>query len=207
MSKKPKPRAVNFELIDEKIDGNPSEPYRILGEMMDFHPEIQYAKIALAWRKKLKSDKDGHLMLGKCIKISDREKAVHVLSRFDFVILLNREVWMSDEFTAEKKKALVDHELCHAAPMLGKDFEPIYNEHGRQLYRSRKHDIEEFREIVQRHGCYKRDLEEFAKVLLVKKGTPLLAGLNEVATPPVEQVIITLNKKERGKSSAAGAND
>ena len=119
------------------------------------------------------------------------------------MILLNREVWMDGEFTPQKKAALIDHELCHAAPQLGKDFEPVYDEQGRQLYRSRKHDIEEFREIVQRHGCYKRDLEEFAKVLLTQQGTPLLAGLDEVATI---KTVIPLSAKRRGKSDpGAGA--
>lgn len=74
----------------------------------------------------------------------------------------------------EKKRALVDHELCHAAPVLNKQLEPVYNEAGRAVYRSRKHDIEEFRCIVERHGCYKRDLEEFAKALLAKRETPML---------------------------------
>lgn len=184
MGKPPKPRAVNYELIAEKIDGKTSEPYRILAEMMQYHDEIQHAKIALAWRKKLKADKDGHLLLGKCLKVSDREKAVHVLSRFDFIIILNREVWMDLKFTSEKKCALMDHELCHAAPVLGKDLEPKYDEHGRTIYRSRKHDIEEFRCIVERHGCYKRDLEEFAQALLKKKDTPILAGLE---TPKKEK--------------------
>ena len=176
--KAPKPKKVNFDLIEEKIDGKYSEPYRILHEMLKHHAEIENAKIVLAWRKNLKRDVDGHMVLGKCIKISDREKAVHVLSRWDFVILLNREVWQDSGFTADKKRALMDHELCHAAPSLGKDLEPKYDENGRAIYRSRKHDIEEFRCIVERHGCYKADLEKFAEALLKKRETPILPGLD-----------------------------
>ena len=118
-------------------------------------------------------------MLGKCIKISQREKSVHVLSRFDFVILLNREIWMDADFTAEKKRALVDHELCHAMPLLDKWSEPVFDVDGHALYRTRKHDIEEFPCIVERHGCYKKDLEGFAEALLKKRETPILAGLAE----------------------------
>ncbi|SRR5581483_3380926 len=172
-----KPKAINFELIAETLEGKTTEPYRVLAEMMKFHSEIQYARIALAWRKKLKADADGILMLGRCVKISEREKAVHPLTRYDFVILLNRDVWMDGEFSIEKKQALIDHELCHAAPSLDKDFEPRYDTDGRQLYRTRKHDLEEFRCIVERHGCYKRDLEMFAEALLKKKQQPILPGL------------------------------
>ena len=54
--KQPKLRAVNFELVAEKIDGKMSEPYPHLGRDDEFHSEIEHAKIALAWRKKLKCD-------------------------------------------------------------------------------------------------------------------------------------------------------
>lgn len=170
MAKAKAPRKVNFDLIAEKIDGKRSEPYRVLDEMMKHHSDIQYAKIALAWRKRLKHDVDGHLKLGMCIKISDREKAVHPDTRYDYVILLNREVWQDIGFTIEKKRALMDHELCHAAPVLDKKtLEPVYDDNGRAVYRSRKHDIEEFRGVVERHGCYKADLEKFAEALLKAK--------------------------------------
>ena len=176
MSKAPKPRAVNFDLIEEKVDGKRSEPYRVLDEMIKYHSDVEHARIALAWRKRLRPDVDGHLKLGMCVKISEREKAVHPETRYDFVILLNREVWQDIGFTMAKKRALMDHELCHAAPVLNKKtLEPVYDDNGRAVYRSRKHDIEEFREIVERHGCYKADLEKFAEALLkAKKSGPAL---------------------------------
>jgi hypothetical protein len=176
VSKAPKPRAVNFDLIEEKVDGKRSEPYRVLDEMIKYHSDVEHARIALAWRKRLRPDVDGHLKLGMCVKISEREKAVHPETRYDFVILLNREVWQDIGFTMAKKRALMDHELCHAAPVLNKKtLEPVYDDNGRAVYRSRKHDIEEFREIVERHGCYKADLEKFAEALLkAKKSGPAL---------------------------------
>ena len=182
LKKPPKPKEVNFELIPPKYSeprGNPPsdepEPYRILREVRNKdHRDIRDAKIALAWRKNLKPNVDGHLMLGKCVKASDLQKE---LAEWDFVILLNREVWTDPEFTAAKKKALIDHELCHAAPAMTPDFENKYDARGRQLFRTRGHDIEEFFAVVQRHGYYKRDLEKFAEALLKKRGTPLFEDL------------------------------
>src|SRR2546430_14270783 len=108
MSEK-KPKKINFEIIHEN-DKRP-EPYRILDEARKkWHVDLAEAKIALAWRKNLKADVDGHLMLGKCVKASDLQRE---LAEYDFVILLNREVWSDPDFTREKKLALVDHELCH----------------------------------------------------------------------------------------------
>lgn len=173
-------KKINFELIEDLE----SEPYRILAEMRRFHEDTKGAAIALAWCKRLKADQDGILVLGKCVKVSDLYRE---FAAYDFVILLNREVWEDSEFTKEKKRALVDHELCHAAEALDEEGEPKWDERGRRVFRSRKHEIEEFREIVQRHGCYKRDLELFAEALIKKRKTPLFdeSGAQAVDRPSV----------------------
>src|SRR5690348_6575642 len=97
-----KEKKINFEFIEDLQ----SEPYQILREMRQFHVEIAMARIALAWRTELKPDRDGHLILGKCVKVTDLQ---HEFTDFDFIILLNREAWEDPEFTGDKKKALVDH--------------------------------------------------------------------------------------------------
>lgn len=69
---------------------------------------------------------------------------------------------MSDE----QRRALLDHELCHAEVKLDdRTSEPVHDERGRKVYRMRKHDIEEFSAVVERNGIYKRDLEHFAAAL------------------------------------------
>ena len=98
---------------------------------------------------------------------------------FHFIIVLNKTIWEDPDFTPEKKLALMDHELCHAAPALDKDLERKYDERNRPLWRMRKHDIEEFTCIVLRHGCYKRDLERFAEAITKKQGAPLFAEKSE----------------------------
>lgn len=162
-----KPKKVNFELIEDQK----SEPYKILDSVRTAsHKKISEARIALAWRKELSPDADGHLVLGKCVKVSDLNKE---FTEYDFIILLNEEVWNDSEFTIDKKRALVDHELCHAACAFDENNLPKYDERGRRVFRTRKHDIEEFHEVVQRHGCYKHDLEVFAEALLEKRRSPL----------------------------------
>ena len=202
MSKAPKPKRINFQLIPP---GGGHESYKIMAELRTkYHTSISAAKIALAWRIGLKADVDGHLLLGKCVKASDLNREV---APYDFVILLNRQVWDDCDFDRTKKIALLDHELCHAEIVLDKKtLEPKYDERGRNLYRVRKHDIEEFKAIVERHGCYKRDLEEFAKALLKKADTPLLAGLDKPDTP--ERIVIPIAAKPKGgHRPSAGAND
>jgi len=175
--KPPKPKKISFSLIPPMDNGHEPEAYRLLRQVRDkWHPDLDGAKIALAWRKGLKSDKDGHLMLGKCMKASDLQRE---LVNWDFVILLNKEVFQDTAFTLEKRLALLDHELCHATRALDKWFAPANDEKGRAVWRMRKHDIEEFRCIVERHGCYKKDLEAFAEVLLKHAGNLVFPGMGE----------------------------
>ncbi len=172
-----KRKKINFKLID-RITG--AEPYAVLDKMRTFHLELQEASIAIAWRKRLTPDKDNHLVLGKCVKASDLQRE---LAEYDFIILLNQEVWEDSEFTGEKRMALMDHELCHAARCYDDEGSARYDERGRAVWRTRKHDIEEFQEIVQRHGCYKNDLERFAEALLKKRAAPLFVDEMEVGAP------------------------
>lgn len=161
----PKPKAVNFDLIDRM-----RQPaiYALLDEVREeFHEETQEARVTLAWRKGLKPDVDGRLVLGRCVKASDLQRE---LANWDFVIVINREAWEALAFekdTQEKRqKALLDHEMCHVGQVLDKYGEPKLDEKGRRVWRIRKHDIEEFRSVVAHHGCYKRDLEHFAEAVL-----------------------------------------
>jgi hypothetical protein len=152
-----------FELIDHAAKPQ-LEPYKLMAQIRkEYHEDIKDAKIALAYQKGLKADVDGHVVLGKCIKASDLQRE---LVDWDFVILLNHEVWTATEFTKEKKMALLDHELCHAELALDKEGEPKVDASGRKQYRIRKHDIEEFQCIVSRHGLWKRDLERFGETII-----------------------------------------
>jgi Putative phage metallopeptidase len=184
MSKPPKPKAIAFSLIPPMDNGHEPEAYRVMRKAREkWHPDLEGAKIALAWRKRLKADKDGHLLLGKCMKATDLQRE---LVNWDFVILLNKEAFQDPSFTPAKRLALIDHELCHATRALDKWYAPANDEYGRSVWRTRKHDIEEFRCIVERHGCYKKDLEAFADSLLKNRGNLVFPGMGSPVTdtPP-----------------------
>jgi len=161
-----KPKKVNFSVIKK-----PDAAYETLEQALYWHEDLDSAQIGLAWRRKTKEDVDGHIVLGRCHKVADLNKE---FMPFDFVVVLNKEYW--DAFSEEQRLALVDHELCHAAASLDEQTgDQKEDERGRKVWRIRKHDIEEFREIVERHGCYKSDLEQFAEAIRSKNKTPLLA--------------------------------
>lgn len=146
--------------------------YLMLTELVEeHHQDLIDAKIALAWNLSWKPDVDGRVTLGKCKKASDLDRE---LAAFDFVIILRQEFIEDGSVTDDQRRALLDHELCHAAVKYDADDEPVLDERGRKVYRIRKHDLEEFAEIVERYGCWKRDLEHFASALRRSKQKPLL---------------------------------
>lgn len=164
-----KPQKVSYEVIAR---GDEPELYSLLEDLVgEYHDHLLEAKIALAWCYSWKVDPDGILVLGKCKKASDLDRQLHDQ---DFIILLNREMWENVGFSAKQKRALLDHELCHADAARDEDGEQKETADGRKVWRTRKHDLEEFQCIVERHGCWKKHIEEFARAALEKAKRPLL---------------------------------
>jgi hypothetical protein len=183
--KGPKLKAVNYRIIPPLDNGVAPEPYRLLEEIRDsHHAETLKARVALAWRLREKPDKDGHVVLGRCIKVSDLNKE---FADWDFIITLNRTAWDDLEFTKAMKMALLDHEMMHAQPSCDSESgEQIMDERNRPCWRTRKHDCEEFFDIVRRHGVWKRDLEIFAETLLKKKQPELFVAPAKGKSGPKE---------------------
>lgn len=169
-------KRLNYELIPED---HPA--YAMMRDLISrYHEDLTQARIALAWHKDVKPDQDGHIMLGKCILVTDLQKE---LMEYDFIIVVNEQAWANPQFDDKKKLALLDHELCHATEKLDSEDEPVHDERGRHVYRVRKHDIEEFREVVQRHGTWKDDLQLFADALLSEAGNK-----TRTAADPASQI-------------------
>jgi hypothetical protein len=165
------PKPVSYTLLTRE-DHEPIYA-RLDAIIAAHHREIRFARIAIAWCTSWKKpDVDGRQTLGKCRKASDLDRE---LASFDFVILLQREFWLNDTVTNAQRDALLDHELCHATVRIDPvTDDPAEDERGRIIYRIRKHDIEEFGEVVERHGLWKHDLEAFARSLARSKQASLL---------------------------------
>lgn len=157
-----KPKRVTCELISPKSEAGKVMYPLLAGLVTAHHDDLADARIALAWNMSWKSDTDGHLKLGKCKKASDLDRE---FAPFDFVILLLRSFYEDARVSDDQRRALIDHEISHATVRLDKDGDPVQDERGRTVWRIRKHDVEEFAAIAERYGCWKRDLEEFARAL------------------------------------------
>lgn len=68
------------------------------------------------------------------------------LTNLDFIITIHHDVW--EQLDEAGRKALLDHELCHCRLAEG-------------TWYILGHDLEEFVAIVERHGLWRPQLEEF----------------------------------------------
>lgn len=160
-----KPKRVPYRLIVPNTAPGLTL-YRWLLELLEaHHQDVQDARFVLAWHLGWKPDDDGRLTLGMCQKASDLTREIANASAYDFVILLNQDFWDDPLVTDLQRRAVLDHELCHASVKVDDHGALVVDERGRVQYRIRKHDLEEFSTIAERYGCWKRDIETFAKSL------------------------------------------
>lgn len=122
------------------------------------HGHLIEAKVAYLFREGTWVSK-GRDVLAKPCKVSDRDR---FLSGYDFVIVVNSETW--GYLTPEQRVALLDHELCHCVRQgEQRDGSPIWGLAG--------HDVEDFAQVVKRHGLWQNDLK-----LLVRAANEYLQG-------------------------------
>ena len=158
---KEKAKAPTYVVLTDDDPERPVIEAFMRSAIREDHDHLVQAKIAIAWRVGFKPDADGKLVLGKMKVVGELEREMH---DFDAALILNRETWA--KFDDKQRAALVDHELCHLELARDEEGETLYDGHGRIKYRARKHDVEEFEAIILRHGCYKADLESFARAAL-----------------------------------------
>jgi hypothetical protein len=148
------------------------------------HRDLRNARIVPAWMIGQKADKDGRVKLGAMKKASELDRQLH---GHDAILLLNQEHWRV--LSEAQRRALVDHELCHLAPSLNSNtLEQNYDAHGLPLYRIRKHDIEEFRGVVDRHGLWKNDLVNFVQAAVERERPRLFGEAASGSVPPADRV-------------------
>src|SRR3990167_2964879 len=140
-------KRVSYSLIPRA--GNDAIYEMLDGLIEKHHEHLTNARIALAWNLTWHPDVDGRVTLGKCKKASDLDRE---LAPFDFVILLRQAFFEDAEVSDAQRLALLDHELSHAEVELDQDGEPKRDTKDRVVYRTRKHDLEEFSSVVRRHG-------------------------------------------------------
>lgn len=88
-----------------------------------------------------------------------------------FIIVINHDAWHN--LLPDAKAALVDHELCHIArkarTVLDPETKTLVNRWAEaedpDSWSIREHDVEEFADIIRRHGLWETGVERFAEAI------------------------------------------
>ena len=151
-------KAVKVRPIERMHAGKIVAPYKVMESLIEEeedHAPLKLATILMCWHNGWQADVDGVLVLAKMKKASDLDRAIG--SRFgdsyDFVMQLNEKAWSS--LSDDDKRMVIDHELTHAAADLDRDGEQKVDTRDRLCWRLRRHEIQEFRSIVDRYGVDK----------------------------------------------------
>ena len=140
----------------------------------EVHFELKEANIGFLFRDEAQVSK-GKVILGTAKKAP---RWVQPYANLDFLIIIAKDEW--DRMQQTRRIALIDHKLCH---LIWDDGEP----------KIKGHDIEEFHEIIDRHGLWNFDLYH-AKKLFEKAQKPMKCfepPKREGKVSTIEKVITT----------------
>lgn len=133
----------------------------------EHRPELGLLNIAYMFRDEAPVS-DGKVTAGMCVRVDDRNRTLH---DFDFMIEISQDVWMAapdDRF----RTAIMDHELGHCGIRVDKEGSIVFNENtGRPKTYIKKHDLEEFVVVLERHGAYHAALRQFLDAFETHKAT------------------------------------
>jgi hypothetical protein len=130
----------------------------------EHHSGLAEARIKYMFRTG-KWELKGKIIYGKAEKVSAKWKH---LTGYDFVITINRDAWFANKI--EIRQAVLDHELMHCAR--GED-----DKQGNPKWYIQPHTVEDFVEIIHRHGLWTHSLQNMVKAssefeqLSLKTGT------------------------------------
>lgn len=145
-----------------------AEVEEIAGKLIaEHHTDLAGQTIRYVFREKATTSR-GAAVLGKARKISGLNAALVSLVGRDevddpaqfFVIEIAEDAWSA--LNKDQRVALVDHELCH--------FATDEDSEGNQRLILRPHDLEEFTQVVDRHGLWRPPVEAFAAVVKAAAG-------------------------------------
>lgn len=141
-----------------------AEVHNIAQSLIDeHHPNLQGVPITYLMRCPT-AKSNGAEVWGSTSKANAKQRAL-VKEDIQFIIELASEVW--EHLGIFQKRALIDHELCHCGVEV--------DDEGEAKYSIRGHDIQEFSNIVKRHGKWNDTITYFADQLSLFEPSPLKA--------------------------------
>lgn len=128
-----------------------SSVINIAEQLIDqYHPWLKSARVGFIFRNEAQKS-GGRIVLAQASLVPSK---LQVYLEFDFMIWVSKKDW-EGRLTSTQQEALIDHELCHCVKNL--------NTGGWAI---RPHDVQEFWQIIERHGLWSGDLHSGRDLLV-----------------------------------------
>jgi hypothetical protein len=149
-----------------------------------YHPALEECRIAFVFQDN-GTGKQGRVVLARTSKIPPK---MQPLLEYDFLIVIAEDQWI--KHTNNWYEALIDHELVHCG--------------GDALngWKMRHHDIEEFGEVLERHGAWNIDLAKDLQSIM----QPDLPGTELITLSTDKGKVATLTGHQLAILSEKGAD-
>jgi hypothetical protein len=138
------------------------------------HPNLVEARIAFVFQDEA-TQSDGRFELAKTSKVPPK---MQPMMEYDFLVVIAKDRWGA--LSSNAREALIDHELCHCG---GDDLNG---------WKMRHHDIEEFREVLERHGAWNAGLSKDLRSIM----QPGLPGTETVTLSTDKGKVATLTGQQ-----------
>lgn len=141
-----------------------------------WHSHLQQARIGFVYQDTA-STRKGRQILASVRLINAHLQAAGL--PFDYLVTVAKDEWNQSDH--ERRVTILDHEFCHCA-----------FDREKWVWTTRDHDIQEFREIVARHGLWTRDLRYLGQVLqerLPLEDEPVTGAVGAVSVDVLEAAI------------------
>jgi hypothetical protein len=148
IDREPRRKAVKLRIAPRESSGKVTEPYQIMEKVLATdRQDLAGVNIAIAWHTGWRPDADGVRIHGKAVKHSELE---HDRSGFDWTLELSEPVWKA--LSERDKLRLIMHELAHIHIASDKNGTPWLDDKNRVVTRTSKHDVADFKSIIQKFG-------------------------------------------------------
>ena len=162
-------------------EASPSVIHTAVEMIKKYHVYLEEARIAFVFRS------EEQITNGRAVwaQVSKVPAKIQIYMEFDYIVWVAENIWVN--LSPNKREALIDHELCHMGLGSGGN------------WKIRQHEIQEFREILERHGAWNDNLFFNLSPVMEQPKLPGLdkitvSGAGRVATITGEQLDRLANK-------------
>jgi len=160
----PKPKPVNWELLSTAPTvnrGDDNSIYDIVSRLIQQYYSgdksgLSNLGVVIMWRHNVRPDQDGFIPIADISRSSDKMRE---LMPHDVIIGINKSAWRV--LSESQKQLIIDAQLSRVVVCLDKDGNPKEDDRSRIIYRLKRMEVIDDRELSRRHNTSLEKVQEY----------------------------------------------